>query len=475
MNRTQVQTIATHEIRQGFQNKSFLALTLLVLLLFTVATVVSTNAHRRSQQEIRVLQDTVARQWQEQPSRHPHRVAHYGYLAFRPRSPLGFFDFGVSDFTGNSIFLEAHVQNSANFSEARQDSSLLRFGTLTPAFVFQTLIPLLVIFLVGTTITKERESGTLPQTLSLGVGWKELLLGKTLGNLMLLAMLTGPVLSFVTLPAAYASGSLGEQNLIRLILLAGFYLLYLFLWVSLSVIISTLSSSSGRSTVVLLTVWIATTSFLPKALPSLGAYLHPAPSRPEFEHRLHLEAVGAGHGHDPKDAHFEKKKNDTLKLYGVDSVDELPVNWRGMAMQEGERASTDVYRRHFEELQETYKLQLATSRIGAVFSPYLAIKNLSATLCGTDLESAVRFEREAEKYRYDLIQKLNDLHIHEIDYEGDKEQRVSSAHWKDFDSFHFTPPSLASDLSRTRSLMVLLLAQAGLLLTVLLNMKGQAR
>jgi ABC-2 type transport system permease protein len=45
------------------------------------------------------------------------------------------------------MFLEGHRQNTANFGDVNQSSLLVRFGQLTPAFVLQTVAPLLLIFL----------------------------------------------------------------------------------------------------------------------------------------------------------------------------------------------------------------------------------------------------------------------------------------------------------------------------------------
>ena len=470
-----VWAIASQEIRHSLRNRSFLGLLGLLLLLFAASAFVSTKAHLRSGEEIAHLQELVDKQWREQPDRHPHRVAHYGYLAFRPRSPLGFFDFGVSDFTGNSIFLEAHVQNSANFSEARQDSSLLRFGALTPAFVLRLLVPLLAIFLMGSSIGRERESGTLAQVLSLGVRWRELIVGKALGGLTVFALLLLPAAAAVSLVAAQTTGSATGQDLVRLCLLGVAYSLYLGGWVLISLLVSAKARTSGRATVTLLAFWIVTTTFLPKALPSLGAYLYPAPSRPEFEHTLHLEAVKGGHGHDPKAAQFEDKKKALLKEYKADSIEELPVNWRGIAMKEGEKASTEVYKRHYESLQQTYSRQNRVAQLGSVVSPYLALKTLSAALCGTDFRAAVQFEREAENYRYELIQKLNNLHIHEVGYKDDKSQRVSSDHWGEFDKFHYDRPFLSQDLADSKIVIIMLLLQSVFLALAAFQMRGAAR
>ncbi|WP_254554927.1 hypothetical protein, partial [Salmonella enterica] len=55
--------------------------------------------------------------FEAQPDRHPHRVVHYGHFIVRPLGPLAAFGPGVDAFTGNSMFLEGHRQNTANFGD----------------------------------------------------------------------------------------------------------------------------------------------------------------------------------------------------------------------------------------------------------------------------------------------------------------------------------------------------------------------
>ncbi|MFO0001503.1 MAG: ABC transporter permease, partial [bacterium] len=99
----------------------------------------------------------VRERWENQPDKHPHRMAHYGYVAFRQPYPLSFFDFGVDSYVGKSVFLEAHKQNTVIFSEVSLSGSLLRFGEITAGMIFQILLPLLIFFLGFDVISKERE------------------------------------------------------------------------------------------------------------------------------------------------------------------------------------------------------------------------------------------------------------------------------------------------------------------------------
>ena len=106
------------------ENKTahILVVVLLGLLLFGIVS--GLRSYHFQQETVEHYAHEVRERWENSPDKHPHRMAHYGYIAFRNKYPLSFFDFGMESFTGNAIFLEAHKQNTANFSEASLSSSL---------------------------------------------------------------------------------------------------------------------------------------------------------------------------------------------------------------------------------------------------------------------------------------------------------------------------------------------------------------
>ena len=107
----------------------------------------------------------------------------------------------------------------------------------------------------------------------------------------------------------------------------------------------------------------------------------------------------------------------------------------------------------------------------AIASPVIALKRLSSALAGTDLDAHARFLVEGERYRYALIQALNRLHVNEVRYENDRDQRISRAHWDDMPRFAFQPAALASVAARHvwpgigvfAAWLALLLAAAGVI------------
>jgi ABC-2 type transport system permease protein len=116
-----------------------------LLLLSTIAAATS-YAHMAQERLGRIANQTETDAlFEAQPARHPHRMVHYGSYVYRPIGTLAGFDPGIDPFSGTTLYLEGHRQNSATISAVRENSSLMRFGQLTPAFVLQTLAPLLLV------------------------------------------------------------------------------------------------------------------------------------------------------------------------------------------------------------------------------------------------------------------------------------------------------------------------------------------
>jgi ABC-2 type transport system permease protein len=92
---TPILIIAGRTWKNAFQNKATLMLSLILGLALCLATYIgwqnfsAQNAQRLKYKEI------VREQWLAKPDKHPHRMAHYGYLAFRNKHELSFFDFGI--------------------------------------------------------------------------------------------------------------------------------------------------------------------------------------------------------------------------------------------------------------------------------------------------------------------------------------------------------------------------------------------
>ncbi|SFQ51736.1 ABC transporter permease [Hymenobacter arizonensis] len=437
-----IRSIAHKEFVSTLRDRRFLVLSALVLALLLLATLVGRRSHQALQQERALAQHTVNDQFQNQPARHPHRVAHYGSFAFRPKSGLSLLDAGVDSFTGAVVFLEAHHQNSVNFSQAQESGSLLRFGETTVAFVLQLLVPLLIIFLCFGAFGEEHETGTLKLLLSQGVTLRQVAWGKIRGYGQAVALVVAPALALAaTLLFVGAEYAAGPDLLARLLLFVVGYAVYFFLIIVGSVVVSAWQRDSRTALVTLLGFWMLGGVILPKATANLGATLYPAITKAQMDTEVHAEAQKGMNGHDPQDQRSAALKEALLKKYGVDSEEKLPVSVGGLVMRESEEYSSRVYQQHFAALNATYERQNAISTWAGLLNPYQAIRPLSMGLAGSDFAHYVHFQEAAEAYRYGLVQRLNMLQAG-MGY-GDKERRLGAETWRQLPVFNYQLPTLA--------------------------------
>lgn len=448
MNYRNIKKIAAHEWKTVFRNSVIAAAVgILALALFSALFVGWQNYQTHNTLREQHGQ-TVADKWLNQPDRHPHRVAHYGYIVFRPKSTLSLFDAGVDSYAGNSVFLEAHRQNTANFSEARHSSGLLRFGELNPAMILQMLVPLLIFFLGFSAITAENENGTLQIQLAQGVSLRELLFGKTLGIISIIYALLAPVILLVLLFWLFLSNwQISADSAVRVAFLVISYAAFFAVCAAASVIVSALHKTSRSSLITLIVIWILFFIVMPRFVQNLGANLFKTPSKSQFDKILEDDLSKYGDSHNPNDPKFKEMKESVLAEYNVRDVKDLPFNYGGFVMSRAEEISSEIFKKHYGEILRQFRRQNRISEIAGLVNPYLAIRHLSMAAAGSDLANYENFQWQAEEYRFAMIQKLNELHINEIKMENDREQKVSNDVWRDFPVFEYKPPTIGESLN----------------------------
>lgn len=441
------QLIARDELRMMLRNCVAVTATILLVLLTFVA-VLTAWAHQRGIAEQRAQHQAAAqRAFDAQPDRHPHRVVHYGTFIYRPLGPLAAFDPGVDAFTGNSMFLEGHRQNSANFGDVRQSSLLVRFGQLTPAFVLQVVAPLLLIFLGYGVIARERERGTLRLLMLQGASRRQLVAGK-LGALGLVALLLGlpAMVGFVLI-----AGQPGALALPMLVIALG-YGAYLALWVVGIALVSAVTRRSRDALLALLAIWAVAVILLPRVAPDIASAAVPLRNKLQTEVAVARDLRQMGDSHNPDDPHFAKFKATVLKRYGVDRIEDLPVNYKGLLGIEGEKLTTALHDRYASESFTAQERQNQLVVAAGLISPAIALRTLSMAASGTDFVGHRRFLDQAEAFRYDLVQRLNQLQADAVRYADDNEQtrdadqrkRVSAGNWARMPDFTYRAPDGAT-------------------------------
>lgn len=437
--------IAADELR--YWRRSRTAWTMLVtLLVISICAAFVSNAEVSRRAEERLTQQAEADAiFQAQPDRHPHRMVHYGHYVYRTASPLAVIDSGIDSMVGTSVFLEGHRQNSATFAAARETGLLARFGSFSPAFTLQTLVPLLLIICGFATVTREKENKTLYQLIGQGVSNNSLVFGKALALWMvaLLALLPLLVLGL----AATGDEEFGfRQSLFSMGL---GYLSYLSVWVLLIVSISAILRTSAQALSVLLGLWIVTVVLMPRIAGAYASTVVPSPSQIETNLRLAEAMREEGDGHNIDDEAFVDLRSLTLAEYGVDTIEDLPFNYRGLVALRGEEADTELLNQFAEERMTRELEQKNAADDFSWLSPVMGMRAFSMALAGTALQDHHHFLRAAEDYRYNMVQTFNRLQMSEMTLQTDLSRsddaaanlraRVDSSHWSEMPVFELLP------------------------------------
>ena len=448
-----VLVVAKDEWRYWLRSK--LAISVLVIgLLLTLSSVIVTAvtmmelSHTRSS-----LQDTAEQTFVDQPDRHPHRMVHYGHYAFRVPSPLSTIDPGVDAFTGNSIFLEGHRQNSAMFADQKQGTALTSLGSLSPAFILQVLAPLLLILIAYSSVSRERESQMLSFIVSQGTSIFTLIIGKGAALLC--------VVGLIMLPLIASSGIAimqGESIVVVLSFLSA-YILYLLVWSLVVLLVSTAVSKNSESFTALLFVWIFFCIVMPRIASSTASASIVSPGKLETDFAVIAELRKLGDGHNANDPAFSQLKASLLRQYSVQTVEELPINFRGAVARASEAQLTEVLNRFAENSMQEELAQTQLARNFGWLSPMVAIRSLSMISAGTSIETHHRFMREAEDLRFSFVQSLNQVHVNKLNYADDmnrnanaeagQKARVSAENWQMIQDFEFQLESASARLQRS--------------------------
>ena len=206
--------------------------------------------------------------------------------------------------------------------------------------------------------------------------------------------------------------------------------------------------------------------------------LSPPPSKVETDLAIAETLRAGGDSHDVEDAAFNDLRSVTLAEYDVESIEELPFNYRGLVALRGEEADTKV----LSDLAEAqFEQELAQKKLlegFSVLSPVIALRSFSMSLAGTALQDHHHFLRSAEDYRFDMVQTFNRLQMSQMSLAEDlarndseaaaQRTRVSADTWQEMPVFELQPLTFAERFAAAAgvavTLLLWLLASASLLL-----------
>jgi len=193
------------------------------------------------------------------------------------------------------------------------------------------------------------------------------------------------------------------------------WLLYFGVIAHITITVSALAKSSGSSMVVLLSLWILSTLLVPRLITNVASGVHPVPNTTEFYQAVRTDLSEGIDGHNPYSEHSVAFRDSVLAAHGVDDVADLPFNFRGLMLQEGEEFEKNIYDHHFDKIDEIHRDQIRLFSMSSFLSPAIAARMSSMAVAGTDMHAFNHFSEKAEAYRIELMRELNmDLKLNAV-------------------------------------------------------------
>lgn len=457
--------IARKEFVQMRRDGRFRLVGAFVLLVLVATLLAGWSNYRKTSAEQAAARAHDESQWSNQGARNPHSAAHFGKYAFKPRPPVSFLDNGVNSYLGVAVWLEAHYQNPFRYRPAEDATVVQRFGELTAVVVLQLLVPLFIVLLAFSAFAGERESGTLRQLLSLGIDRRALAFGKALGIAGALAALLVPAAitgtAALALAAAGTSGDGVSSSFGRFTVLIASYLLYFAIFLAVSLAASAFFRTAQMTLLVLFGFWIFNGLFVPRAAAELAQKVYPSVSSSEFWANTERDLKEGIDGHDPQNKRTEEARQQLLKQYGVRKIEDLPINFSGWSLNQGEEYAARVYDKHYSALWQSFDDQNRFYTLSAVFAPLPAVRSISMSMAGTDFAHHRHFATEAEEYRRALNRTMNEDYMNNS-RTGDFNYTANEKLWNSVPPFEYELPATNWALrTQTLSLAMLLLWTLG--------------
>ncbi|UFZ02733.1 ABC transporter permease subunit [Bradyrhizobium ontarionense] len=446
--------IAAKDTREIIRDGRLLWAGGLICLLLAVALAAGWQRHAQVNSERSAGQALDYEAWLQQGKRHPHDAAEQGMHVFKPEPPLSILDPGIEPYVGSTVWLQAHRQSELKFRPAQDATGLQRFGELSPAWVLQVLMPLLIIAIGFNAISGEYERGTLRQLLSIGVSPRSLLLGKAAalgGCTALLIVPVGLIFSAILLVRVEAAARLDVLSRIGFLVLG--YGLYLGFYVFLTLAVSAFVRSSRAALVILLSFWVATALIAPRAASEAASLIYPTPSRLDFDQHL---------SHDIGEAADQAWAANFGVRTQWDAA--LPLSKWGAALKVDDHAGYGVLDQTFGRLWDTFERQERLQRWAGFVAPITALRSFSMGLAGTDFAQHRDFSSAAEAQRRTIQDIVSDDLIKHADPLGNAHftYKAGPELWASVPQFHYALPPVSFALTHHWQSLLLLAVLFGL-------------
>ena len=327
------------------------------------------------------------------------------------------------------------------FSPAADAAPSIGLGSFTPAFVLLALVPLLIAVLGHSTVTQEREQGTLRMLHACGMRGTPLVIGKWIGLCGGLFVVLAPALALAGWLLLERHGVWGAVLL--LCALCAYYAT----WSALTVLVSSNCRTSRAALLVLLALWVSWVFIVPRLSASTVQEVSPLPTGEQFWSRIQNDIDNGLPGEGAAAQRLKAFDAQLLAENGVSRLEDLSFGANAKRRLFRDAYSTKVYALHFAQLSEAKLAQQHSLRWMTAVTPYSSMRAITSSLAGTDLAHRHHFEEAAERYREQYTTLMDEWDMRSTRGVTSFESRYGgNEQWQAIPTWRYAAPDVAFSL-----------------------------
>ncbi len=427
------------EIKDCIYGYRSLLVFILSIILFFMAIYTGVRRYRSNLEEFNLAQSAVRNQLSEKTVLWTLSTA--GLEIAKAPPVLEILVSGIEPYTPQIYFFSLYLLPQPRGSSTSENPMAAVFGSLDLLFVVEVVLGLAALLFTFSTITGEKETGTLKLQLANSLPKDTLLIGKLIGNLI--GFLVPVALAFAfsaILLAVFPGISLNTQQILRIALIGLDFFLFLIVIFALGICISAMTTRSTLAFGISLVCWVTMVAIIPKFAIVAARQAAPEESLGAYEmQKIEVDRQGTNLFETNFSAYRAQHPTGQIPH---EVYDELLKQSREKQNQELARIEDEYMRTK----QNQARMALLFSR----FSPAGSASFAAMALAQTNLQRDIRFRAALQDYRaqftayYDqkAAQVDNDLKQHPNDTTAD----VMS--FQDLPPFQFQGETLSVSIDR---------------------------
>jgi ABC-type transport system involved in multi-copper enzyme maturation permease subunit len=443
-----LKTLIRKEITETILDLRFIIATLLCVVLIPLGMYVSLKDYEQRLQEYQ----TSVQQY-EQRGKDSMFSGDFGAEGYRPPSPLSVFSSGLK----GKLDMKITTQYDGNYhiENLPQDENpqTVLFGKIDFAFIVGSVLSLLALIFTFSTVTGEKESGTLRLIVAGSVPRWKIIFSKIVGGycIFLIPVLLSFMFGLLFLNRSEVP-SLSALHYGTIILVLVTALLFLFCIFCMGVLVSVLTHSSIVSMIGVLFAWVLLVLVIPKMSPMIAQVVCPVQSRQVVDTKKALVLGEIRREKEKAEAELYKKVLAEAGL-GVnrafDNSEETERAQKEYDKQKGpvlrkyeERMSKEA-RRIEDDYMNQRRAQEAIAENLSRMSPVCCLTYALSEMAGTGTSEIENFSKQAQQFQETVKQNYYD-NFEYSEYRTDNQWSGGYYRKEGFDLDKFPVPHMSS-------------------------------